>query len=192
MNIFIMILVAIFMAGFYMMGAPSGHDARHTTENAVATSDLRTVAECAVATHNATIRGMEFDDICVQQNSIVSRMICLNNNLSVTKCEVVRNKKPAYTYIVTATAPIASDRYNDMMEIMEEKYADAGTFGIFQDGTIISGGTANRRIVPKGVISDINMENGMLVYLTQYEIPDTEIEYATPDEYDLQCPAGTV
>lgn len=103
MNIFIMFLVAIFMAGFYMLNAPSQRMTEQETSYAIERADLRGVAQCAAAVHNATIHGGEFNDICVEQNKIESRFVCLNTNLSVTKCEVVRKKKPAYSFIVTAT-----------------------------------------------------------------------------------------
>lgn len=192
MNIFIMILVAIFMAGFYMLSAPSQRIQNHETDVAVAQADLRSVAECTVAAHNATIHGAEFDDVCIEQNSIESKFICLNNNMSVTKCEVVRNKKPAYSFIVTAAAPLDDARYNDMMEILEQHFTDAGTFGIFKDNVIIAGGTATKRTVPNGIISDMSLTDGQLVYMTQYEIPNKETVYSTPETTNLNCPAGTI
>ena len=56
MNIFVMILVAIFMAGVYMLGAPSQRMTEQETQYAIDRADLRSVAECAAAAHNATIR----------------------------------------------------------------------------------------------------------------------------------------
>ena len=192
MNIFIMILVAIFMAGFYMMGAPSQRMTNQESSYAIERADMRSIAECAAAAHNATIHGTTFDDICVSQNNIKSKFVCLNTNLTVTKCEVVRKKKPAYSFIVTAAAALPDDKYNDMMEILEQHFADAGTFGIFQNNVIVSGGTATKRKVPTGIISDMKLENGQLVYMTQYEIPDDETEFAIADTSDVYCPAGTI
>lgn len=192
MNIFIMILVAIFMAGFYMLNAPSQRMTEQETTYAIERADLRSVAECAAAAHNATIHGGEFDDICVEQNKIESRFVCLNTNLSVAKCEVVRKKKPAYSFIVTAAAPVPPEKYNDMMEILEQHFADAGTFGIYQDKLILSGGTATKRAVPAGIITDMELTDGQLVYMTQYEIPDADTEFTAAATSDVTCPAGTV
>ena len=191
MNIFIMILVAIFMAGYYMFTAPSGRVAEQETTYAITRADLRAIAECAAATHNATVRKTTFSDPCIEKNEINSMFICLNSNLSVTKCEIINKKKPAFSFIVTATAPIDTSRYNDMMEILEQDFADAGTFGIFQDAVIVSGGTATKRTVPSGIISEMKLQNGQLVYMTQYEIPDTDKDFATNAGIDINCPAGT-
>ncbi len=192
MNIFIMVLVALFMAGFYMFTAPSGRIEQTEAEYAINKSDLRTIAECAAAAQNATLHDTEFNDICVTQNEIQSRFICLDTKLNVTKCEIVNKKKPAYSFIVTATAPVPTDQYNNMMEILEQHFSDAGTFGIFQDKVIISGGTATKRSVPAGIISDMELQDGQLVYMTQYEIPDTDKEFTAPSIADVECPAGTV
>jgi len=192
MNIFIMILVAVFMAGFYMFTAPSGRIVEQESQYAINRADLRSVAECASAMHNATIRGTTFSDVCIEKNKIESRFVCLNTNMTVAKCEVVRQKKPAYSFIVTAAAPIEPEKYNDMMEILEQHFADAGTFGIFQDNVIIAGGTSTKRNVPAGIVSEMKLQNGQLVYMTQYEIPDDDTEFTEAETTDIDCPTGTV
>ncbi len=192
MNIFIMILVAIFMVGFYMISSPSQRVTEQETEYAITRADLRSVAECAAAEHNAKIRGTTFTDVCTEQNNIKSEFICLNSNLRKTNCEIVRNKKPDYSYLITTTNKIDDSNYNDMLEILETYFPDTGTFGIFLDGKIMSGGQSHARTVPDTIIKEMELENGQLVYLTQYEIPDTETEFAAPIQSDVLCPTGTV
>ncbi|MDE6250872.1 MAG: hypothetical protein K2M34_04570 [Alphaproteobacteria bacterium] len=191
MNIFIMILLAVFMMGYYMISAPSVRNTEQTTEQAVRYADLRGVAECATAVHNAKIRNTEFSDICVNQNGISSQFICLNTNMSVTDCAPRGRQKPTYSFILTATAPLDNAQYNDMMEILEQHYADAGTFGIFQQNKIVSGGTSNKRSVPKSIIDKLELTDGQLIYMTQYEIPDTGTEYTAQIAPDVVCPVGT-
>ena len=192
MNIFIMILVALFMTGYYIIDSPSQKIPEHETQYAVEKSDLRMIAQCAAAVHNAQIKGTSFEDICVQQNDIKSQYVCLDNRLAITKCEIVKNKKPPFSYIVTATAPIDATQHNGMMEILESEFSDAGTFGIFNDNVIMSGGTSTKRIVPKSIIAEMELTPGQLVYLTQYEIPDTLTEFAINITEDIVCPVGTV
>ena len=191
MNIFIMILVSLFMVGYYLMDSPSQQVAHHDTDIAITRSDLRTIAQCAAAVHNAQINGTEFTDTCVDDNEIVSEFICLDKNKKTTKCEIVRNKKPAFSYIITATAPIDAKNHNAMMELLEQYYADSGTFGIFQDKTIMSGGTSTKRIVPAQIISEMELTDGQLVYLTQYEIPDAGTVPGIASTVDVVCPVGT-
>lgn len=192
MNIFLMVLVVMFMGIYYMMGSPAMRIAEQETTYAVARSDMRAIAECAAAAHNAKINGTEFVDICTQQNEITSEFICLNNKLAITDCDIVRNKKPEYSYIITSTAPLPDTEYNNMLEILESYYGDAGTFGLFIDNVIVAGGTASKRTVPRAIVEKMELQPGQLVYLTQYEIPDTGTEFANPLVSDVICPAGTL
>ncbi len=192
MNIFIMILVAVFMTGYYMLSAPSQRVTETETETAVSAADMRGIAECALAMHNAQIKGMDFNDICVEQNSLRSEFICMNSAGKEIECEIVRGKKPAFSYIITASAPITDNEYNDMMHILENYYSDAGTFGIFVDGKIMSGGTSNRRPIEKTIVDKMKLAQGQLVYITQYDIPDTQTIFALPDSANVECPSGTV
>ena len=192
MNIFLMLLAFLFMGTYYMLSGPSLHRETHTVEYAITQADLRGIAECTAAVHNASIRGGEFDDQCVSENGITSLFVCLNKSLDVTDCNASTGRRPVFSYIVTATSPIPMDQYNNMMEIMDKYYSDAGTFGIFSDGTIASGGTASRRIVPRGVITKMELTAGQLVYMTQYEIPDADIEFTDPESADISCPGGTI
>lgn len=191
MNIFIMILVALFMAGYYMMDSPSQRIEKHETQYAITQSDLRSIAQCATAVHNAQINGTDFDDICIEQNGIVSQFVCLDNRFKRIECGAENNKKKIFNYIVTATAPLDENIYNGMMETLETHYADAGTFGIFQDKMIMSGGTTTKRTVPNAIIEQMKLKNGQLVYLTQYETPDIGNTYEIATTPDIACPVGT-
>ncbi len=192
MNIFIMILVTIFMVGYYMITAPSQRIVQHETQYAVERADMHAIAECTSAMHNAQINGVDFSDPCVQQYDIFSEFICLNSKLRITNCEIVRNRKPDFSYIITATAPVNPDSYNNMMEIMEQYYADAGSFGILSGGKILAGGISNHRTVPDTVIDKLKLTDGQLVYFTQYEMPGVATEFSTPDDPAIVCPAGTI
>lgn len=191
MNIFIIILVVLFMGAYYMMDAPNIRNTIQETEQAIKNSDLRSITECASAVHNGQIKGYLFDDICVKQNGIESKIICLNKFMNVTECNDINSKKSVYHYIVTATMPIPETEYNNMMEILEKYYSDSGTFGIFIDNFIMSGATSIKHIIPKGIISDMNLQPGQIVYMTQFETLAQDIEFATPDADGVVCPAWT-
>lgn len=192
MNIFIMILVILFMGTYYLVSSPSLRVREQETEYSINLSDLRSIAECASAAHNATIKGTTFEDICIEQNGITSTRVCMTSSMAITACDGVKSKKPAYSYIITSTAPLAESEYNNMLEILEQYYPDTGTFGIFMENKIISGGTADKRTVAQKIIDDRELTDGQLVYLTQYEIPDAETEFTAPLAADIECPVGTV
>ena len=192
MNIFLVMLISLFMAGYYIIDSPSQKILEHDTEYAVEQSDMRSVIQCATATHNAQIKGYVFDDVCVQQNSITSQYICLDKSLKVTQCDDQNNKKPPFNYIITATGVLPNENYNKIMTILESEYSDAGTFGIMEENTIVSGGTVNRRIVPKAIIETMKLEPGQLVYMTQYKMPETVNAASINLVEDIVCPTGTV
>ena len=192
MNIFIMILMAVLMLGFYMISSPNQQIIEQETQYAITQSDLRAVAECATAKHNAQIKGITYQDVCIEQNDIKSEFICLNSSKRKTECEIVRNKKPEYSYIITATKKIPEENYNSMLEILENYFPDTGNFGIFLDGKIMASGISSARDVPETIIKEMELENGQLVYMTQYEIPDNVTEFAVPETADIVCPIGTV
>ncbi|MBR5154031.1 MAG: hypothetical protein IKW57_04540 [Alphaproteobacteria bacterium] len=191
MNIFIMILVALFMTGYYLMDSPSQSVQKHNTQYAITQADLRTIAQCATAMHNAQINGFEFNDICVEQNNIRSEFVCLDNKLKITKCDAGRNRKPAYSYIVTATGTLDEKNHNNMMQVLETHFADAGTFGMFMDNAVVAGGTSTKRNVPAAIVDEMKLENNQLVYFTQYEIPDAGEQVTVTIPADVVCPAGT-
>lgn len=192
MNIFIMVLVFLFVAGYYFMDSPSQRVQNTELTQAVNTADLRSITECASLAQTAVLRNLFFEDVCVQQYEIKTQSICMNDKQSIVKCEVVKNRKPEYSFIITSTAPIIAGSYNSILEIIERDYPNAGTFGIFLDNVIMGGGPAGKRPVPLAIIKAANLEPGQLVYMTQYEVPDIETEYIAPMAPDIKCGGGTV
>ena len=191
MNIFLVMLVSLFMAGYYMFFGPNTRIREHETEYAIAKSDLRSVAECVMAVHNAKIGNYDFEDVCIEQNQIKSEYICLDAALRPVSCEIVRGRKPDFSFIVTTTGTLNPGDYNEMMEILEKDFFNAGTFGIYQDGIILSAGTNIKRQVPETIKTKMEMQDGQLVYITQYDLPDAEKEFSEPGADDIICPFGT-
>ena len=189
MNIFVMILVALFMGTYYLISSPSLRVHEQEIEYSITRADMRSIAECTMAVHNGTITGNQFNDVCITQNDIHSEIICLDKRMAITKCDAVKNKAPDYTYIITYTQPIKTESYNDMMEILEKHYADAGTFGVFMENQIISGG-GTKRGIPSAILKTHEFQDGQLIYLTQYAIPTPQTEFATTTPSGIVCPTG--
>ena len=184
-----MILVALFMGTYYLLSSPSLRVREQEIDYSITRADMRSIAECTTAVHNATIRGGVFDDICVEQNDIKSEIICIDKKKNITDCGAIKTKAPDYTYIITYTKPIDVESYNDMMEILENHYADVGTFGVFMDGKIVSGGGTKRNI-PSAILKIHEITDGQLVYMTQYSIPTATQEFETTTPDMITCPTG--
>ena len=191
MNIFLVMLISLFMAGYYMFFAPNTRVPEQETDRAIVVSDLRSVVECAIAVHNATISGGVFDDVCVAQNDINVEQFCLDSRGAVTQCGGDDSKRTSANFIVTTTAPLDISDYNNMMEILETSFATNGSFGLYQDGFILAGGTVSKRTVPDAIKNKLKLENGQLVYMTHYESPDAAKTFTATDSDGVACPAGT-
>ncbi len=190
MNIFIMVLIAIFAAGYYVISAPNNHIPEQETRYAIERSDLRSIAECTTAMHNAQLRNEIFDDICVQKNNITSQKICLNKSMNITPCDTI--KTSVQNYIITTTSVLQKSKFNAMTDILEQYYQNAGTFGILANKKIISGGTQNKYDIPSAIISNLKLQDGQLIYITQYAIPNTKTSETIIQSSDINCPTGTV
>lgn len=187
MNIFITVLIALFLGAYYMFTAPSVRTPEQETEYAVKYADLRAIIECAAAVHNAHLDGTEFEDVCVGQNAIQSDVLCLDKRMNITACD----GPSTYNYVVTTTGKIPDAQFNNTMVILENNFADAGSFGIFQNGYIISGATVTKRAVPKSLIAQMNMTDGQLVYVTQFAKTTPNKQFVAPGTEDIVCPPDT-
>ena len=191
MNIFLIMLISLFMGGYYMFFAPNTRVAEQETDHAIVVSDLRSIAECALAVHNAEITGGTFNDVCVEQNQIKTERMCFDARFSVTDCLSDGYKRPQYSFIITTTGALDVADYNAMMEILEKNFSTSGTLGIYQDNVIMVAGSSAKQALPKSVIDKMELENGQLIYMTHFDIPDAERTFTKSEEENVVCPAGT-
>ena len=187
MNIFLTVLIALFLGAYYIFSAPSVRTQAFETEYAVKYADLRAIIECTAAVHNAVLNGVSFQDTCVTQNGIQSDVICLDKRMNVTDC----GGNTAHNYVVTTSGTIPDTQFNNTMTILENNFADAGSFGIFQSGYVISGATVTRRAIPKSLISQMNISDGQLVYVTQFAKTDPAAQFVASEVDDVVCPPET-
>jgi hypothetical protein len=186
------VLMFLVAAGFYFIGSPSSRVMESELARATANADLRSIAECTAGAQTAAIEGLEYGDICIEQYAVQTKFICLNERQTITPCEIVRNRKPAFSFIVSSTGLLPDASYNNMLEILESDYPNSGAFGIFRDNVIMAGGGTGTRPVPAAIIKDAALETGQLVYMTQFEMPDPITEFTAAPPPNVNCPAGTI
>ncbi len=174
-----------------MFFAPNTRVVEQETDHAIVVSDLRSIAECALAVHNAEIIGNTFDDICVEQNQIKAERVCFDSRFAITDCSSDGSNRPNYSFIITTTGAINTSDYNEMMDILEKNFATNGIFGIYQDGIIMTAGTGAKETLSKSMTDKLGLENGQLVYVTHYDIPDPERVFTENVVEDITCPTGT-
>ena len=182
----------MFMAGYYLISSPSQRVVKQETEYALKRSELRSVAECVVSAQNSAMYGEQFEDPCTERYEINSQYVCMNEQYNIMDCDSNVGKAPVYNFIITASSPLPESEYNNMLEILEQYYPDAGTFGIFVKPELMSAGSVSRRTIPDKVINAAKLEDGQLIYIMQYKIPDENIDYPLVDGSDIVCPGGTM
>jgi hypothetical protein len=91
------------MAGYYVISSPSQRIIQHETEYAIKKADLRSIAECVVATQNASMYGEEFTDPCVERYEIISQYICMNDSYNIVSCDSETTKAPDFNFIITTS-----------------------------------------------------------------------------------------
>lgn len=180
------------MAGYYVMSSPSQRIVEQETEYSIKKADLRSIAECVVSSQNAAMYAEDFIDDCVDRFEIVSQYVCMNKSYNIISCDTETGKSPTYNFIITTSTALPPEKYNNMMEILEKYYPDAGTLGIFLDSQLMSAGAIARRDIPQKIINAAKLENGQLVYMMQYKIPEETIDYPVIEGSAIECPSGTM
>ena len=180
------------MAGYFVLSAPSQRIIQHETEYAIKKADLRSIAECIVSTQNSVMYGEAFEDICVERYEITSQYVCMNKQYSIVSCDSESSNTPEYNFIITKSSPLPPEEYNNMLDILEKHYPNAGTFGIFSNSELLAATSITRRQIPKKIIDAAKLQDGQLVYIMQYKIPEVTTEYPLSDETNIVCPAGTI
>jgi hypothetical protein len=116
----------------------------------------------------------------------------MNNRYNIVSCDAEIGKSPDFNFIITSSHPLPEKEYNDMLEILEKYYPDVGTFGVFLNPDLISAGSISNRQIPQNIINAAALQTGQLVYIMQYKIPETTIDYPLVDESNINCPAWTM
>ena len=178
------------MAGYYVISSPSQRIIQQETEYAIKRSDLRSVAECVASAQNAYMYGEQFVDVCIERYGIISQYICMDKRYNIVSCD--SDKAPDFNFIITTSEPIPEKEYNNMLEILEQHYPDAGTFGIFISPDLMSAGSISKRKIPQKVIDTAKLQTGQIMYIMQYTIPVATIDYPVVDGSNIQCPDGTM
>ena len=188
MNIFLILLSLIIMAGYYVISSPSQRVIEQETEYSIKKADLRSIAECVVSAQNAAMYGEVFVDDCMERYEIKSQYVCMNRSYNIVPCDAEVGKTPAFNFIITTSFVLPHKEYNSMLEILERYYPDIETFGIFVKPDLMSAGSVSRRSIPQKIINAAELQDGQLTYIMQYKIPEATIEYPVVDGSDIDCP----
>ena len=194
MNIFIMVLVFIFMAGIFFLDAPSQKIRDESIESVLVVSDLRSLAECAAHTHTTVLSEREPTLSCTEKYDIETVQVCVDDKNKIIKCAEDRTGKFPASFIITKTNPIAKKDVHETLKIIEKLAPTADNFGILMtvDKTpYLLAATGAKREIPATIIKDAELSDLRLVYMTKIpvQVPLHKSAAATAME-NIMCNMG--
>ncbi len=200
MNIFVMILVFLFMAGYYLTQAPSQNVPGHSIEQALEKSDIGAVAECTAHAHELALRNQNMPPNenmdCIKKFNISNQTICVSDKGSVIDCSVTsKMKSPSVTFAVTSAMQLGTLKTSEMLDFLGKNYPNTSNFGIFisgTDGNYILSANSPKREIPYVIVKSTKLETGQLVYITQYATRE-ETKVSTPKVTNaIICPSDNI
>ena len=199
MNVFIILVIFILIAGFYFMTAPNQNIARHTTEYAIEQTAVNSVLTCMAHVHAQAVRldaelridgRAEIDNTtpCAANYAIETIKVCTDGRRVVANCIPVRAGTTIINYMITiAGVDVNSDL---VLRALSDNFLN--NFGI---GLVVEYGRQMRMItgngtsreIPEAIVRDIGIGPGAIIYITQYSVAARpEIVRATPPE-QVRC-----
>ncbi|MCL1892563.1 MAG: hypothetical protein FWF97_04760 [Alphaproteobacteria bacterium] len=184
MNIFIMILVFVLMAGYYLIDAPSQRIGNDTLESALRTTEVKSVLSCMARAHAAAIdldtavraeakEALEIEDMpCMEKYNVESVKLCADERREVAVCTPDRAGRTIGNFIVTiADMPDETDA-NLILKTLSSEYEAAPNFGLVlgidNKSFAILSGNGHRRAIPASIASAAKLQDGQIIYITQY------------------------
>ena len=204
MNIFVILLMALFMAGYYFMDAPNTLGVGASKAEIAESAELRALLACVLRVHSDAVKADELaaaeqktifktEIPCAEKYGIQTKKLCAAANASkaAASCVPDRPDKPVSNYIVTSTGAITDVGAGKALGIMARDYPHAANFGIVsadENGIlhILSSGGASREI-NKSIVRDAAFEAGRLVYVTQYKIGGAKSRAAAAELKKIKC-----
>ncbi|MCL2629381.1 MAG: hypothetical protein FWD33_01670 [Alphaproteobacteria bacterium] len=214
MNVFLIVLVFLFMASYYYLGAPSMRTDIKTTEEVLEGSDAAAATSCVVAVHRAASElARAEDDVgaaidanpCAARFKVSTTSVCLRNDEVVRGCRVdPRDVDPMQKYVITKSSWVGPEMSGLVMDSIRRRYRNLSGLGMlmtaegqdefgeaFRRMAILSVG---RRPVwlSESLVSAASLETGDLVYLTQYTTDELQSEQIRREAGQLICAPGEV
>ncbi|MCL2331463.1 MAG: hypothetical protein FWC61_02860 [Proteobacteria bacterium] len=173
MNIFIMVLVFLFMAGIFFLDAPSQRIRDETLASALVQSNLRSIAECAANTHNSILAERESALACADKYGIATTQVCVDDKNKTIKCLEDRTGKFPASFVITKTPPIEKKNVHETLRVIEALAPTADNFGVLMtaDGAeYLLAANGAKREIPATIIKDGGLSRLQIVYITKIPV----------------------
>lgn len=205
MNIFIMILAFILMAGYFLIDAPSQRVHDDGIESAIRMADIKSILSCISRQHSNAIdidnkKRVNANEIlnteiqpCTEKYNVQTIKICADDHRQVSNCAPERDGRVIENYIITTADINNKTDTNYILKSLSKEFNSIGNFGIITaeraDTFSILSGNGYKRDIPKSISSLKEIKDGRLIYITRYSVPfnqNTIIQTASDIE-DITC-----
>jgi len=173
MNIFIMVLVFLFMAGIFFLDAPSQRVRDETLATALVQSDLKSIAECAANTHNTVLAERESQLSCTEKYGIDTAQICVDDKNKTIKCLEDRTGKFPASFVITKTPAIEKKNVHETLKVIGELAPTADNFGVLMTANGVEyllAANGAKREIPANIIKDGGLSELQIVYITKIPV----------------------
>ncbi|MDR0449405.1 MAG: hypothetical protein LBG89_03020 [Rickettsiales bacterium] len=216
MNIFLIVLVFLFMAGYYYLGAPSMRTDVQTSEEVLDKSDAFAAVSCVVALHAAALESARAEDDgaknyamaespCIDKYKVSSSVVCLKDGEVSRSCRVdSRNPEQIQRFVITKSPWAGADSSGRIMDAVRRKYKGAPGLGIVMNAEFEGDGgeaasktailSANSRPVwlSDALVRAASLKSGDLAYMTQFTAEELRSEQIRREAATLSCAPGEV
>ncbi|MDR3208927.1 MAG: hypothetical protein LBT45_03715 [Rickettsiales bacterium] len=203
MNIFVIILMALFAAGYYLTDAPNANLAGESKEEALESAELKSVLSCVLRAHSEAMmaderaKAVSNSEIpCVERYEIKTRKLCSDDKKIVSSCVPDKIDKSISNYIITTTDIITENGAGKILEVLAQDYPYAANLGIISVGEdkvpylLLSGGT--KREISKAIARETAFKDGELAYITQYKITGRKNPAVISQMAKIKCAYGEI
>jgi hypothetical protein len=186
MNIFIMILVFVFMAGYYLMDSPSQRVRDESIDAAVRITEVKSILTCMARAHTAAVAldsanpadAKEVLEVkpeeCMEKYNVQSVKLCADDRRQVASCAPSRTGRNISNFIITTADMPQKKDTNLVLETLSKDFNAAPNFGMLitmqDDSLALLSGNGHRRSIPNSISNAAELADGQLIYITQYSV----------------------
>ena len=184
MNVFIIIIVFLFMAGWYLMGSPSQNIQEHSIEYAERKTAINSVLTCIAHIHAEAVQlddalgidqnaMIDNDAPCAEKYEALTVKVCADDRRVLANCVPARVGQAINNYVITTAPPPMGGDLGKVLELLSDEYSSNSNFGVLvAEGKklwVVTGG-GKKREVSAAVAKEAGLQAGHFVYMTQYSV----------------------
>ncbi|MDR0319665.1 MAG: hypothetical protein LBH81_02910 [Rickettsiales bacterium] len=213
MNVFLVVLVFLFMAGYYYLGSPSLRSDVLSTQEVLDNSDAFAAVSCVVAVHSAALESARagadaaaYESPCIEKYKVSTISVCLKDGEVSRSCRVdTRNPEPFQRYIITKSPWANPETSGRIMDAMRGKYKGVTGLGIVMAAELEAEEDPEAKIrmaimsparkpvwLSPALVKAASLKSGDLAYMTQYTTQELQAEDLRREAARLDCAKGEI